>query len=147
MSMLSKFEVIEVVKHVPPMSLIIEPTKLRQTRGIVEALEYAPYVRYLLDGSTKRLAIQVTTAKDPQKVAFSKEPQEQKALAVLYQNATLVGTIRGLMPEWDPAKKYKVPGTYSKADKAIIFDLKKGVQYARGERKKKGQAGLEDGED
>lgn len=147
MSMLSKFEVIEVVKHVPPMSLIIEPTKLRQTRGIVEALEYAPYVRYLLDGSTKRLAIQITTEKDPQKVAFSKEQQEQGALAVLYQNATLVGTIRSLMPEWDPSKKYKVPGTYSKADKAIIFELKKGVPYARGERKKKGQTEPEGSEE
>ena len=55
MSMLSKFEVIEIVKHVPPMSLIIEPTKLRQTRGIVEALEYAPFVHYLLDSGSKHL--------------------------------------------------------------------------------------------
>lgn len=147
MSMLSKFEVIEVVKHIPPMSLIIEPTKLRQTRGIVEALEYAPYVHYLLDGSSKRLAIQITSEKDPQKVAFSKPQQEQGALAVLYQNANLVGTIRGLMPSWDPARKYKVPGIYSKTDKAVIFDLTKGVQYARGERKKKGQTEPEGGED
>ena len=140
MSMLSKFEVIEIVKHVPPMSLIIEPTKLRQTRGIVEALEYAPFVHYLLDSGSKKLAIQVTTEKDPQKVAFSKEKDEQGALAVLYQNSKLVETIRAVMPEWHPSKKYKVPGTYSKTDKAIIFDLKKGVPYARGEHKKKGEA-------
>ena len=86
------------------------------------------------------LAIQVTTEKDPQKVAFSKEKDEQGALAVLYQNSKLVETIRAVMPEWDPSKKYKVPGTYSKTDKAIIFDLKKGVPYARGEHKKKGEA-------
>ena len=147
MSMLSKFEVIEIVKHVPPMSLIIEPNKLRQTRGIVEALEYAPYVRYLLDASGKKMAIQVVSEKEPQKVPFSKEPKEQGAFAVLYQNATLVSTIRGLMPEWDPNKKYKVPGIYSKADKAVIFDLKKGVPYARGERKKKGQPKPEATED
>ena len=129
--MLKNFEVIEIVKTVPHMDLIIEPNKLRQTRGIVEALEYAPYVRYLLDHKGKKLAIQITNEKDPQKIKFSKPMAEQGQKAVLYQNADLVAVIRALMPEWDAEMKYKVSGVYSKTDKAVIFDLTTAEEYAR----------------
>ena len=129
--MLKDFTVIEITKQVANMILIVEPTKLRHTRGIVEALEYAPYVRYLLDRDGKRLAIQVATGKDKQAVKFSKSEKEQGAKAVLYQNAELLTLIRGIMPEWDPEKKYSVAGTYSKNDKAIIFDLWRAKPYIR----------------
>lgn len=129
--MLKNFEVIEIVKQVAPMELIIEPTKLRQTRGIVEALEYAPYVRFLLDHKGKKLAIQITNEKDPQKIKFSKPLAEQGQKAVLFQNTDLVAVIRALMPEWKPEMKYKVSGVYSKTDKAVVFDLTTAEEYER----------------
>jgi hypothetical protein len=127
--MLENFTVIEIVKQVGPLVLIIEPTKLRQTKGVVEALEYAPLVRYLLDKDEKRLAIQIAKDKDPQAVRFSKPKEEQKSIAVLYQNAELLAIIRGVMPEWNADSKYSVTGVYSKNDKAVIFDLKKAEPY------------------
>ena len=122
---------IVLAKQVSPLTLIIEPGKMRQTRGIVEALEYAPLVSYLLDTKGKRLAIQVTTAKDKQAVRFSKPEAEQGAKAVIYQNAEILSVIRGMMPEWDPEQKYAIDGEYSKNDKAIIFELEKATPYAR----------------
>lgn len=132
--MLKDFTVIEIVKQVASLTLIIEPNKLRQTRGIVEALEYAPMVRYLLDRNGRRLAIQVAGPKDKQALKFSQPADEQGARAVLTQNADLLGMIRGMMPEWDPEKKYRVEGSYSKNEKAVIFELENAKPYARHSR-------------
>ena len=44
--------------------------------------------------------------------------------------------IRGAMKEWDPETKYIMTGVYSKEDKAVIFDLAKGIPYARRHLKK-----------
>jgi len=129
--MLKNFEVIEIVKQVAPMVLIIEDNKLRQTRGIVEALEFAPYVRYLMDRKGKQLAIQVTNDKDPQKIKFSRPAAEQGQKATLYQNADMVAVIRGMMPNWQEGVKYQVNGVYSKTDKAVIFDLTAAQEYRR----------------
>lgn len=144
--MLKDFTVIEIVKQVSPMTLIIEPNKLRHTRGIVEALEYAPLVRYLLDKNGRRLAIQIATAKDKQAVKFSKPQAEQGAKAIIYQNADLLTMVRGMMREWDPDKKYSVEGSYSKTDKAVIFDLGNAQVYARRGRGESPEA-TEDNED
>lgn len=122
--MLSKeFEVIEVTKKVPPQYLIIEPTKLRQTKGIVEALEFAPYVQYLLDSKHGRLAIRAAAEKDAHSIRFAKKGKETKATTILCQNAKLVGLIRSCMPEWKDDVRYIIRGKYSKSDKAVIFDL------------------------
>lgn len=76
--MLSKeFEVIEVEKRVPPQYLVIEPTKLRQTKGIVEALEFAPFVQYLLDSKHGRLAIRVAAEKDANRIRFAKKRPDE----------------------------------------------------------------------
>lgn len=144
--MLTKeFEVIEVRKKVPPLYLIIEPTKLRQTRGIVEALECAPYVRYLLDSKHGRLAIQVATDKDAQRMRFAKKGQQMKATTILCQNAKLVGMIRDCMSGWAPDERYIIRGQYSKNDKAVIFDLHEAEIY--GGRKKRKSAGEEPEDD
>lgn len=129
--MLKDFTVIEIVKQVGPLVVIIEPTKLRFVKAVVEALEFTPFVRYLVDNKGKRIAVQLCKEKETQAVKFSKPQAEQGAKAVLYQNAELVTLIRGLMPEWEEGKKYSIEGVYSKADKAVIFDLKEATEYTR----------------
>ena len=143
--MLSKeFEVIEVTKKVPPLYLIIEPTKLRQTKGIVEALEFAPFVRYLLDSKHGRLAIQAATEKDAQRIRFAKKGQAAKATTILCQNAKLVGLIRSCMPEWEDEVRYIIRGKYSKSDKAVIFDLHEAEIYGGRKKRTTGSEELED---
>jgi hypothetical protein len=129
--MLKDFTVIEIVKTLGPLTVIIEPNKLRFVKSVVEAMEYTPYVRYLVDTKGQRFAVQVCKEKEPQAIKFSKPVAEQGAKAVLYQNQELVDVIRSLMPDWNPEMKYSVNGVYSKADKAVVFDLKEAEEYSR----------------
>ena len=108
--MLKGFTVIEIVKTLGPLTVIIEPNKLRFVKSVVEAMEYAPYVQYLEDAKGKRFAIQVCKEKDEQAMKFSKPQAEQGAKAVLFQNQELLDFIRGLMPEWNPELKYCING-------------------------------------
>jgi hypothetical protein len=84
--MLKDFTVIEIVKTLGPLTVIIEPNKLRFVKAVVEAMEYTPYVRYLVDTKGKRFAIQLCKEKDPQAAKFSKPIAEQGAKAVLYHS-------------------------------------------------------------
>ncbi|MGI5906877.1 MAG: hypothetical protein ACOX85_11635 [Candidatus Pararuminococcus gallinarum] len=135
MKMLKNFTVIEIVKEIHTPSLIVESSKLRLTRGTVEALEYTPFVQFLFDAESKMLAVQVTTEKNKQGIRFSKPKQDQKALAVVCRNEELLSYIWGMMPEWERNLKYKTDGVYSKDDKAVIFDLKAAQPYVRRSKK------------
>lgn len=138
--MLKDFTVIEIRKAVGPMNIIIEPKKVRAVRHVVEALEYAPYVQFLVNAKAKKVAIQVCKEKNAQALRFSKPQAEQGTAAVLIQNESLLATIRGIMPEWDPNTRYSVRGVYSSQDKAVIFDLTEATPYYRGSRNKPGPA-------
>lgn len=134
--MLKDFTVIEIRKTVGPMNIIIEPKKIRAVRHVVEALEYAPYVQFLINARAKKIAIQPCKEKDAQALRFSKPQAEQGTTSVLVQNESLLTTVRGLMPEWDANTRYSVRGVYSSQDKAVIFDLTEGTPYFRGSRVK-----------
>ena len=133
--MLRNFTVIDIVKEIHTPSLIVESSKLRLTRGTVEALEYTPFVQFLFDAESRMLAVQMTSEKNKQGVRFSKPKQDQKALAVVCRNEELMSYIWGMMPEWDRYLKYKTDGVYSKDDKAVIFDLKAAQPYVRRSKK------------
>ncbi len=61
--MLKDFTVIEIRKRVGPMQMIIEPKRLRFSRHVIEALEYSPFVHFLINARDKKLAIQVCREK------------------------------------------------------------------------------------
>ena len=83
----------------------------------------------------RQFAVQVGKGNEGNTVKFSKAKEEQKT-AVLFQNEPMMEVIRGAMKEWDPETKYIMTGVYSKEDKAVIFDLAKGIPYARKHLKK-----------
>lgn len=138
--MLKNFTVIEINKETPTPAIIIETAKLRLTRGSVETLGCAPFVRFLFDPTTKCVAVQVTSEKDKQRLPFSKPKEKQKALAVICRNSELLECIWAMMPEWTQGGKYKANGIFSKEDQAIIFDLKKAQNYTRRSKKDSGAA-------
>ena len=51
--MLKDFTVIEIRKRVGPMQMIIEPKRLRFSRHVIEALEYSPFVHFLINARDK----------------------------------------------------------------------------------------------
>lgn len=137
--MLENFQVIEIKKTVAqkeaPLNVIVEPKRIRFVKAVVEVLGYPAYVRFLFNPETHQFAVQVGKGNESNTVKFSKAKEEQKT-AVLFQNETMMEVIRGAMKEWDPETKYIMTGIYSKEDKAVIFDLSKGIPYARRHLKK-----------
>ena len=84
--MLKDFTVIEIRKRVGPMQMIIESKRLRFSRHVIEALEYSPFVHFLINARDKKLAIQVCREKDVQATRFSKPREEQGQKSTLVQN-------------------------------------------------------------
>ena len=132
--MLENFQVIEIKKTVAPkeapLNAIVEPKRIRFVKSVVEALGYPAYVRFLFNPDTRQFAVQVGKGNEGNTVKFSKAKEEQKT-AILVQNEPMMEVIRGAMKEWDAETKYIMTGVYSKEDKAVIFDLTKGIPYAR----------------
>ena len=59
------------------------------------------------------------------------KPKEKQKAAILIQNEIMMAVVWDMMPEWNRETKYIITGTYSKEDKAIIFNLKTAVPYER----------------
>lgn len=137
--MLENFQVIEIKKTVAqkeaPLNVIVEPKRIRFVKAVVEVLGYPAYVRFLFNPETRQFAVQIGKGNEGNTVKFSKAKEEQKT-AVLFQNEPMMEVIRGAMKEWDPETKYIMTGVHSKEDKAVIFDLAKGIPYARRHLKK-----------
>lgn len=134
--MLKDFTVIEIRKRVGPMQMIIESKRLRFSRHVIEALEYSPFVHFLINARDKKLAIQVCREKDVQATRFSKPREEQGQKSTLVQNEALMATLHELMPELNDGQRHSVLGVYSSQDKAVIYDLKDTVIWHRGSHKK-----------
>ena len=134
--MLKGFTVIELVKPITNLTVIIDTKKVRFVKSCVEALDYSPYVHFLLDTEGKRFAVQVSDKDDPQAVRFSKTKDEQGDIAVICQNASLFEVLSTMLPEEADTPRYAIDGSFLKADKAIIFDLGSAKPYRRGMRSK-----------
>ena len=132
--MLENFQVIEIKKTVAPkeapLNAIVEPKRIRFVKSVVEVLGYPAYVRFLFNPDTRQFAVQVGKGNEGNTVKFSKAKEEQKT-AILVQNEPMMEVIRGAMQEWDAEPKYIMTGIYSTEDTAVIFDLTKGIPYAR----------------
>lgn len=133
--MLENFHVIELSKKAPiagekPATLIIERRKLRFTMPCITALNYAGFVRYLIDPKGKKFAVQVGKGNESNTAKFSKAKGEQKT-SITYQNGDMMELLWGLMKDWDDGSKYQVDGEFLPAEKAIIFDLKAAQPYQR----------------
>ena len=132
--MLKNFEVIEIKKVVKPkeapLNIIVEPKRIRFVKAITETLGYPPYVRFLANTKGQQFAIQIGRGNESNTYKFSK-PKEKQKTAILIQNEILMSVVWDMMPEWDRETKYIITGTYSKEDKAIIFNLKDALPYER----------------
>lgn len=142
--MLENFQVIELSKKAAvtgekPATLIIERRRLRFTMPCITLLNYAGFVRYLIDPKGKRFAVQVGKGNESNTTKFSKAKGEQK-VSITYQNGDMMELLWGLMKEWDEDSKYQVDGEYLAAEKSIVFDLKAAQRYQRfsTSRKKEG---------
>ena len=132
--MLENFEVIEIKKVVEPkeapLNIIVEPKRIRFVKAVTETLGYPPYVRFLANTKGQQFAVQIGRGNESNTYKFSKPKEKQKS-AILIQNEIMMAVVWDMMPEWNRETKYIITGTYSKEDKAIIFNLKTPVPYER----------------
>ncbi len=134
--MLKGFTVIELVKTTGALNVIIDSEKVRFTKDCAVALEYCPYAHFLLDPAGKRLAVEACEEKDAQSIRFSKAEAQQNDYAVIIHNSELIAVLaKMLFPEGE-MERVIAPGTFLKAEKAIIFELEKAAPYRRGMRTK-----------
>jgi len=132
--MLKGFTVIELVKPITNLTVIIDTKKVRFVKSCVDALEYCPYVHFLLDPDGKRFAVQASDKDDPQAMRFAKSKDEQGENAVILQSAALINALSTMLPKADDTPRYAIDGSFVKSEKAIIFDLESAVPYRRGMR-------------
>lgn len=118
------------------MQMIIEPKRLRFSRHVIEALEYSPFVHFLINARDKKLAIQVCREKDVQATRFSKPREEQGQKSTLVQNEALMANSPRADAGVERRQRHSVLGVYSSQDKAVIYDLKDTVIWHRGSHKK-----------
>jgi len=97
-------------------------------KSAIDKLEFAEFVRILVDEENKRLAIQICSAEDPNREPFVKPSKRKTAQYVRWNNREFV---KQLLP-WAPTqelkeKGFKIPGEYLVDDKAFLFTFSEAV--------------------
>ena len=68
--------------------------------------------------------------KEVQAVPFSKPVAEQGARPCCTRTRSLY-PLSAVLSDWNAEMKYSVNGVYSKADKAVVFNLQEAEEYSR----------------
>lgn len=128
MSMLDGFEIIDTVSGVPSVS--ITKNGVSFNKSTIEKLHCPEYVVSLLDRTGCRFAIVPCSPNDRGARSFYKKDKEL-SYGVRWNNYDLRSTLETLM-EWNLNNcGWKIAGTYSEADDALIFDLRNAEPLSR----------------
>ena len=91
-------------------------------KNVIKKMGRPEYISYMINASTKKLAIQKTDENDAVGVQFIRKSVDNRN-GVRYNNRDLENTIATLM-EWDlSTKTYRIDGIYQEDDNAMIFNL------------------------
>lgn len=140
MAILEGFEVINLVQSRGESVLTVSGSSLKFNKATAVELNYAPYVRMLMNAKENKVAIQPCNEKDPNAVAFSKSEGEQ-TYAITVKLPALLVEFRRFFAFEEGGKKlsYTMKGTLYPEDQVIIYDLgdAKKSEAKSGGRKKK----------
>ena len=118
--MLDGFKPIELM--VGSAVLSVTSNGLSFNKNVVSKMGCPEYIRFMLNDSTKQLAIQKTDENDSIGVPFARKSVDNKN-GVRYNNRDLEHTLESLMG-WDlSTKTYRIDGVYSDDDHAMIFNF------------------------
>lgn len=91
-------------------------------KNVINKMGRPEYIRFMINASTKQLAIQKTDENDTVGVQFVRKSSDNRN-GVRYNNRDLENTIATLM-EWNlSTKTYRIDGIYQEDDHAMIFNL------------------------
>lgn len=96
-------------------------------KSAVARLDYAEYVRILLDEDAKELAIQICYDNDSNKESFVKPEKKDETQYVRWNNKEFVKQLLAWGPENLRETGFKVPGEYLSDEKALLFIFSEAV--------------------
>lgn len=142
MGILEGFEVINLVHPKGNSVMTVTSSTMKFNKATAIELDYAPYIRVLVNAKDKKIAIQPCSDKDSNAVPFSNEEGKQTYAISVKVPAIQLEFRRMLSFESDGEKvSYSFDGTLYAEEKVIIYDLSKAEpsKNKRGRRKKKEQ--------
>lgn len=92
-------------------------------KGVIMKLDCPKHVVFLVNATTKQIAIQACPENTPKSTSFFNEEKKKNALSVRWNGKDLLNTITDITG-WDLSKGgYKVEGRLFSEEKAMLFDL------------------------
>ena len=105
-------------------------------KSAIDRLDYAEYVKILLDEENCQLAIQICEANDPDKVPFVNSNKKKDAQYVRWNNREFIKQLLTWAPTQELKQNgFKVPGEYLSEEKAFLFIFIKAVPLKETEDK------------
>ena len=134
MGRLDTFKPKKLVVGSPFISVTINGVSLN--KSAVARLDYAEYVRILVDEEAQELAIQICDENDPNKESFVRPGKKDETQYVRWNNREFIKQLYS----WAPSEAlketgFKVPGEYLPEEKAFLFVFSKAVPLKESEDK------------
>ena len=126
MGILDSFKPRKLIAGSPYISITSNGISLN--KSAIDRLEYAEFVKILVDEEGRRLAIQVCDSSDPEKTAFVNPDKKNEAQYVRWNNREFIKQLLSWAPNLELKEKgFKVSGTYYQDEKAFIFVFSEAV--------------------
>ncbi len=134
MGRLDSFKPKKLVIGSPYMTITTNGISLN--KSAIARLEYAEYVRILVNEEEQELAVQICDASDPDKESFVKVDKKEEAQYVRWNNREFVRQLISWAPSNEMHKSgFKVPGEYLSEEKAFLFIFGKAIPLKESEDK------------
>lgn len=119
--------------------MTVTSNSLKFNKATAVELNYAPYIRVLLNAKTRQIAIQPCSEKDPNAIKFSNEESKQTYAISIKVPAIQVEFRRMLPFEDDNGGKlsYTLNGTLYPDEQVVIYDI--GDVKPETEKKRRGR--------
>lgn len=139
MEILKGFEVINLKQPKGESVMTVTSNSLKFNKATAVELNYAPYIKVLLNAKTRQIAIQPCSEKDPNAVKFSNEESKQTYAISIKVPAIQVEFRRMLPFEDDNGGKlsYTLNGTLYPDEQVVIYDI--GDVKPETEKKRRGR--------
>ena len=139
MEILKGFEVINLKQPKGESVMTVTSNSLKFNKATAVELNYAPYIRVLLNAKTSQIAIQPCSEKDPNAIKFSNEESKQTYAISIKVPAIQVEFRRMLPFEDDNGGKlsYTLNGTLYPDEQVVIYDI--GDVKPETEKKRRGR--------
>ena len=126
MGRLDSFKPKKLIVGSPFISITLNGVSLN--KSAVARLEYAEYVRILIDEDAKELAVQICNENDPNKESFVKLGKKDEVQYVRWNNREFTKQLLNWAPREELKQSgFKVPGEFFPDEKVFIFAFDEAV--------------------